>query len=145
MDSSGDSKPALRDAKADVRIKLSALWVTLMLIYANVDIIGFFEPGLIEGILEGKVWLLDITQTWALSGLVIMTIPALMVFLCLVLPARADRWANIIVGVVYIVVSVGSAIGESWAYMWLGAGVETVVLVGIIWYAVKWPRQGASE
>ena len=53
-----------------------------------VDIFGFYKPGTIDDILVGHVWEFDISQAWALGALVLMTIPSLMVFLSLALPAR---------------------------------------------------------
>ena len=82
-------------------------------------ICGFFwifKPGALENILAGKVWVFEITQAWALGGLSLMTIPSLMVFLSLALPAKVNRWTNIIVAIIYIIVSIGNSLGESWAF-----------------------------
>lgn len=145
MGSNGDTGRKLTDTRLDVKIKLSALWVTLMLLYIYVDIFSFFKPGTIDEILEGRVWEFDITQTWAVAALALMTVPALMVFLSLVLPAPANRWTNIVVGAVYILISIGNSIGETWVYLWLGSGVEVVLLALLVWHAVKWPKQGRLE
>ena len=74
-----------------------------------------------------------------------MTIPSLMVFLSLALPAKANRWTNIIVGILYIFVMLGSAIGVSWFYYIFGSIVEVVLLLLIVWYAWKWPKQERVE
>ncbi len=144
MGPKGDARPRLRDTKVDVKTKLSALWVSVMLMYVYVDFFGLFQPGSIESILDGKVWLLDITPTWAFGALAMMAIPSLMVFLSLVLPAQANRWTNIIVGVLYLAISVGNSIGETWAYYYLGSAVEAILLLFVLWYAVKWPNEDAS-
>ncbi|GAI71765.1 unnamed protein product [marine sediment metagenome] len=73
-----------------------------------------------------------------------MTIPSLMVFLSLTLPAKANRWTNIIVGILYIVVTLGMTIGESWAYYIFASIVEAVLLLLIVVYAWKWPKQEVS-
>jgi hypothetical protein len=133
----------LDDVKINVKIKLSALWATVMFIYVYVDIFGFFEPGSLESILAGKVWTMDITQAWAMTGLLLMTIPSLMVFLSLAMNAKANRWTNIIVAALYILVAIGNPIGETWAYIYFGSAVEIVLLSLIIWHAWKWPKQEA--
>jgi len=133
----------LDDVKINVKIKLSVLWATVMFIYIYVDIFGFFEPGSLESILDGKVWVMEITQTWALTGLLLMTIPSLMVFLSLAMNAKANRWTNIIVATLYILVAIGNPIGESWAYIYFGSIVEVVLLSLIVWYAWKWPNPEA--
>lgn len=132
---------SLEDVKINVKIKLSALWATLMFIYIYVDIFGFYKPGIIEGILEGKVWEFEISQAWALGALILMMIPILMVFLSLSLPAKANRWTNIIVSILYVVVGVGTTVGESWAFYIVGHAAGIVILLLIAWNAWKWPKQ----
>ena len=70
-----------------------------------------------------------------------MAIPSVMVFLSLALPAKADRWTNLIVGGLYVIVGIGNVIGETWASYILGSVIEFVLLALILWYAWKWPRQ----
>ena len=68
-------------------------------------------------------------------------IPSLMVFLSLALPAKVNRWTNIIVAILYIIIAIGNPIGESWAYIYFGSIVEVVLLSLIVGYAWKWPKQ----
>jgi hypothetical protein len=133
----------LQDMKVNVKIKLAALWMTLLLIYIYVDIFGFYKPGVVEDILAGKVWEFEISQGWALSALLLMMIPSLMVFLSLVFKAKVNRWVNISVAIVYIAVGIGTTIGETWAFYIVGHVVGIVVLLIIIWTAAKWPKQQA--
>jgi hypothetical protein len=130
----------LEDIKVHVKLKLAALWASVMFVYVYVDILGFFKPGEIEGILAGVVWEFEITQTWALVALVLMTIPSLMVFLSLALPARANRWTNIIVASLYVPVSIFNVIGEAWVfYFWFAVIIEVALLSLAIRYAWTWP------
>lgn len=138
----------LEEYQVPVKLKLSALWIVVMFIYVYVDIFGFYEPGSIESILDGKVWDFDITQAWAFSALVLMTIPSLMIFLSLALKADWNRKLNIGVGVVYILVSLGNAVGETWAYLIAGSIIEAILLGLVVWYAWSWPvapAQGIPE
>jgi len=64
-----------------------------------------------------------------------------MVLLSLALPAKVNRWTNIIVATLYIVVAIGNPIGETWAFIYFGSIVEVVLLSLIVWYAWKWPKQ----
>jgi len=141
MNSEKKTATILEDVKINVKIKLSILWATVMFIYIYVDIFRFFQPGELENILAGKVWVFDITQTWALSAMIMMTIPSLMVFLSLTLKAKANRWTNIIMGILHIAIAIGNIIGETWAYYIFGGIVEVVLLSLIVWYAWKWPKQ----
>ena len=109
-------------------------------LYIYVDIYRFFQPGTLDEILAGKVWVFDITQTWAMSAMIMMTIPILMVFLSLVLKAKVNRWTNIILGVLHIAIAIGNVVGETWAYYIFGGFVEVVLLALIVIYAWKWPK-----
>ena len=136
----------LEQSRIPTQVKLAGLWVTVMFMYIYVDIIGFFQPGVVEDILVGKVWVFDITQTWLLSSVMLMTIPTLMVVLSLTLPAKANRYANIGVGAFHVFLALGLAAGEVNAYYLFGSAVEAVLLSGVVWTAWKWPRvQGAAH
>ena len=134
-------KNRLEDVKINVKIKLAALWATVMFIYLYVDIFGFYRSGLIEEIIAGEVAGIQITQVFLLLALILMIIPSLMVFLCLALPAKANRWTNIIVGILEIVFLLVHLIGDSHAFYIFGSIVEAVLLFLIVWYAWKWPKQ----
>lgn len=140
MREAGRSGTVLGDTKIDVKIKLAALWTAVMFLYLYVDIINFFKPGVIEDILVGKVWEFEISQAWAMGAIALMTVPSLMVFLSLALPARVNRVVSIAVAALYIPVSAGNVLGETWAFYFWGAAVEVVLLSLVIWFAWKWPR-----
>ena len=143
MNTNKQTSKSLEDVKVNVKIKLSALWIALMFLFVYVDFFGFFKPGTIEGILAGKVWVLEITQIWALTALILMTIPSVMIFLCLSLKPKVNRWTNIIVGIFFLVVTIANPLGETWVFMWFGALAEGVLLLLIVWYAWTWPKQEA--
>ena len=127
-----------------VSMKLAALWASMMFFYIYVDYFGLYMPGKIEDILAGKVFVFDITQVFLLTGLVLTTIPALMIFLSVALPAKVNRWTNIIVAAVYIPYMLFNLAGEFWMHMVYGAVVEVVLLLLIIRYAWKWTEQKSS-
>ena len=145
MNSEKKTATILEDVKINIKIKLSTLWASVMFIYLYVDVFGFFKPGVIEDAIAGKVWTFQITQVWLLGVIILMTIPSLMVFLSLVLPVKANRWTNIIVGILYIVVTLGMTIGESYVFYIFGSIVETVLLLLIVVYAWKWPTHKRVE
>jgi hypothetical protein len=139
-DKDGKVGLVLEALRIPTQVKLAGLWATVMFMYIYVDIIGFFSPGVIEDILVGKTWVFDITQTWMLFSVMLMTIPSLMVFLSLALPAKANRYANIGIGAIYIFIALGTAVGEINAYYIFGSAVEADLLSMIVWIAWKWPR-----
>jgi Family of unknown function (DUF6326) len=134
---------ALEDIKVNVKLKLAALWASLMFLYIYVDYFGLYKPDYINNILAGKVFVFDITQVFLLTGLALTTIPALMIFLSVALSAKVNRWTNIIVAAVYIPYTLFNLAGEAWIYLVYGAVAEVVLLLLIIRYAWKWPKQKA--
>jgi hypothetical protein len=69
--------------------------------------------------------------------------PLVMAFLSLTLEDSINRWANIIVGIVYTALNLISLIDALTAHgilMWVSGAVATAL---IVWYAWKWPKQEA--
>ena len=131
---------ALEDIKVSLKLKLATLWASFMFLYIYVDYFALYMPSKIEDILKGRVFVFDITQGFLLVALASVTIPALMIFLSVALPAKVNRWANIIIATVYIPFSLFNLAGEAWMQMVFGAVIEVVLLCLIIRYAWKWPR-----
>lgn len=131
----------LEDRPVPVRAKLAATWTSFMFLYAYVDILGFFTPGIVEDILDGKVFTFDLSQTFSTAALTLMAVPILMVVLSMTLPARASRITNLVVAVLYVPVTAFNAMGESWLYFYgLGIALELVLLGLVVRYAWTWPR-----
>ena len=131
---------ALEDIKISLQLKIAAIWASLMFLYIYVDYFALYMPGKIEGILKGKVFVFDITQGFLLAALASMSIPALMIFLSVALPATINRRTNIIVATVLIPYMLFNLAGEAWAHMYFAAAVEVALLCLIIRYALRWPR-----
>lgn len=135
-----NTQNTLEDTKVSLKLKLAALWTSLMFLIIYLDYFHLYMPGMLEDILKGRVFVFDITQGFLLAALAIVTIPALMIVLSVTLPAKVNRWANIIIAAVNIPLILFNLAGEAWMHMVLGAVVEVVLLCLIIRYAWKWPR-----
>jgi hypothetical protein len=122
----------------DLRIKLAVLWLFALL----VDLISllFFitEPGVLQQLIDtGGA---EVTPEFQLLGAAILLIMLWMSFLSLTLKDRANRWANIIVPLVYLVLYLGDFIqrlSQPKAYGMLLTGSDIIVFALIIWYAWK--------
>jgi len=137
----------LEDVKINVKIKLSLLWVVLTFFYLYNDVISFFRRDTIEMVLSGEVGPIQITPTFLLLMAILMAIPIFMIFLSIALPARVNRWVNIIVGIFHAVVLVSFFVavpGEVHAHYALYLIFEAVFIVLIVWHAWKWPTQEVS-
>jgi hypothetical protein len=135
----------VQDVKIGVRLKISALWIAMLLLFAYGDIFGLLRRGTIEDVIAGKISGMKITQTFLLAVSVYIAIASAMVFLTLVLRPRLNRWANIVLPILYIVSIVVSAIGDDWAYYYFLSIAESSLLLLIIWYAWTWPKQGTNQ
>ena len=138
----------LEDVKINVKVKLSALWVTLMLLYLYADVLAFYQPGHIEDVISGEVVGIQINQVFLLGSAMLMAIPSVMVFLSLTLKAKANRWTNIILGIFHACVLLATMFvpvetEEIWAYYIFYVIVEALFIVLIVWHAWKWPKQEA--
>ncbi|HET6551929.1 MAG TPA: DUF6326 family protein [Dyella sp.] len=130
----------LEDIRIPVRFKLSALWASLMFCYIYGDYFGLYQPGNLQGMLQGQMGPLgDVTQGVLLGTAMLMAAPSVMVFLSLALSPAACRWANIVLGVAYTVIILISMPGAWHFYMFLGV-IEAVLSLLIAAYAWRWPR-----
>ena len=125
----------------DVKIKLSALWVALMLTYLLGDVLRIFSGDFEAGEMVG----IQTSQMMYLGMAILFVIPILMVFLSLTLPDPVNRWANIIVAILFFIINLVGLPGYPSAYdkflnvVGLGFNITTV------WYAWKWSDQGKVE
>jgi hypothetical protein len=134
------SSRTFEDVKVGVRCKLAALWIATLLLFAYGDIFGFYSPGQIQEVLAGQLSGMAITQGFLFAVSVYVAIASVMVFLSLVLTPTVNRWANIVLPILYVVSIVASAIGETSAYYRFLSITESALLLLIVWYAWTWPR-----
>lgn len=140
------SATPLATPQLPVQTKLAAAWTSFMFLYLYVDVLNFYKPGVVAGILEGRIWEFEVSATLITIALVSVSIPAVMIALSVILPARANRITNIVVAALLIPYSAFNAAGATleWAgFYGISIAAEVLLLAFIIRSAVKWPR--ASE
>lgn len=137
----------LQDSKVDETVVLSGLWISMLFVFAYVDIFGFWRADIIKGVLAGKVPGLGFTidQTFLTLTTVYILVPSLMVVVSLLAPARANRVANITVSLLYLASIVATVVGETWIYYILGSVVEMVLLLAIARVAWTWRGRSVQE
>jgi uncharacterized protein DUF6326 len=135
------SSSSLEDQRIGVRLKISALWIAMLFLFAYGDIFGFFKPGQIEEVVSGEISGIEITQAFLVAISVYVAIASVMIFLSLVLRPPVCRWLNVVLGVLYAVSIVAAAISETDAYYLLLSVVEIALLLMIVRYAWTWPRR----
>lgn len=73
---------------------------------AFADIVGFMNPGVLEEIMTGAGQI-QVTQGLMLVISIILEIPIAMILMSRVLKYQANRWANILAGIVTILFVIG--------------------------------------
>lgn len=129
------------DQKVNVKVVLSGLWVSMLFVFAYVDIFAYLRADVINGVLDGKVAGagVDINQSFLVLTTLYILLPALMVAFSLIAPARINRPINLVFSVLYAVSVVAAALGETWAYYIIGSVVEVLLLLTIAAVAWFWP------
>ena len=127
-------------SNVNVRIKISALWTSMLFVFVYVDLFSLYRPDFRADVEAGTVGGFTVNQSFLLATTAYVVIPAVMVFLSLILRPRVNRIANIALGVVYALTIVAGAIGE-WNYYVLGSAIEVMLLVAIVYYAWTWPKE----
>jgi hypothetical protein len=113
---------------------LSLLWIFAMLNYIYADVFGlFFVPG-------AQQETAAMSPGAALGFAALMESAIVMVLLARVLKYRANRWANIVAGVIHTLAVAASLFGTTppAPYYMLFATVEIACTLFIIWYAWTW-------
>jgi Family of unknown function (DUF6326) len=136
-------KTPLADFPINLKLKLSALWSAVMFCYIYGDYFQLYVPDKVENFISGDT-LLDSPFKLFLAS-VLMAVPALMVFLSLVLKPKANRLLNIIFGIIYtgiMVLIAFTSIAPWWTFYVFLAVLESCITATIVWYGWHWPKQG---
>ena len=120
----------------DTRVLLSTLWVFAVFNMAFADIVGFLNPGTLEGMMTMKP-----SQGLLLAFSILLEIPIAMIVLSRILKYRANRWANIVAGAITILWVIGGG-NTSVSYVFF-ATIEVACMLLIIWYAWSWREPAA--
>ena len=122
----------------NVRIRLAGAWTTLIALYIYADFLSLYRPGELEEIGRETMGPFDVSQGTLLMASLIVIIPALMILGSLVLAAGPNRWANLVLAVLYTLINVGNLVGEGWAYYILFGVLEIAVMGFIFITAWRW-------
>ena len=79
---------------SDIRRKLSALWIVVMLNMIYADILSFLKPELLRELMTGYAEGIRVTQQLVVGAAIMGEIPILMVLLARIMKPTANRWAN---------------------------------------------------
>jgi len=127
-------------SNVNVRIKISALWASMLFVFAYVDLFSLYRADFRADLEAGEISGFTVNQSFLLGTTAYVVIPSLMVFLSLILRPGVNRIANIALSIMYALTIIAGAIGE-WNYYILGSAIEVVQLGAIVYYAWTWPKE----
>jgi len=129
------------DIEVNPKIKLAALWTSVMFCYIYADYFGLFAPGVLWKMNQGLIPPLGRATDSVLIGVsLMMAIPALMIFLSVGLHAAVNRVLNILFGLVYTGIIMFTMTGGPKHFLVYGV-VEIVLTLLVVYYAWTWPRR----
>ena len=135
---------SLADYRVNIKVKLAALWATLMFLYIYADYFRLMTPGELEKMMQLQTPMGPTTPTLLLIFSAILIVPALMIFLSVFLTPLLNKWLNLLAGFLYALISIliiVSGFGDTWqSFFVLFNVIELIVLMLIIFQAWKWPK-----
>lgn len=132
----------LEDFKINTKIKLAALWTSVMFCYVYGDYFSLYVPKKVEDFITGET-LLDSPVKLFLAA-ILMAVPALMIFASVVLKPNINRVLNIVFGIFYTAIMLliaFTSIAPWWSFYVFFALLESILTSVIFWTALKWPKQ----
>jgi hypothetical protein len=139
-----DNRPTALDRK----VLLSTLWIFVVLNMLYCDVVSLMDAGLLKQYLAGNVNGMTMTQGFLLGAGILMAMWIAMVLLSRVLTYRANRWANIIAGILATAVQFASLVFTPPAMYYLFFSIlEIAGTASIVWFAWTWrdPARSASH
>ncbi len=117
----------------DMKIILSFLWVSTMLVYLLGDALRIFAGDFTPGEVEGK----KISSNMYLGIAVIMVMPIIMIILTLILENPINKWVNVILAIFFFLFNLAGIKGYKSYDVFL-----IIVSLGFnlltVWYAWNW-------
>jgi len=127
----------------DWKIRIAALWTVYEFGGVWLPMLELYLPGFVEEIISGEMGGSPITPELLLMLAILMLIAPVMAFLSLALKNTINRWANIILGIIFagfaLVFPIQYLTEQSAysAFVMLIGIVQFVAAALIVWYAWK--------
>jgi hypothetical protein len=122
----------------DMKVKLQTLWIFVTFNYVYADVLTLFDKTVVS----------NLTPLALLGSAVLVETYIAMVLLSRVLPYRANRWANIIIGVintVAVLLSLTVTGKLPGLYYIFFAVIEIATTSLIVWYAWNWHEEPVTN
>jgi hypothetical protein len=129
----------MKTTDIDKKTLLSTLWIFTTLNYLYCDIMGLMDNNLLKQYLTGTVNGMEMNDNFLLGAAVLMEIPIVMVLLSRILKYKANKWTNMITGIIMTLVQTATLFAGSPAKYYLFCSIiEIATTFFIFWFALKW-------
>ncbi|MCP4987681.1 MAG: hypothetical protein GY928_16980 [Colwellia sp.] len=139
MSSTNNSNSIFQDFQINVKVIISSLWVAVMFCYVYGDYIEVYVPGVLADAMKVTPAKEGIQLEFFAVAL-LMSIPSVMIFLTLVLKPSINRWLNIIIPALYVVLLVAVNLETTWGFYLYLTAIEILLSISTVWYAWNWPK-----
>jgi len=132
----------LENPKVNIKIKLSALWTSVLFCYVYGDYFELYVPEKVDSLVTGENVLDSPTKLFMAS--LVLAIPAIMIALSILLKPKINRILNIVFGTIYTLMMLLIAINSltAWYRFYVFMAIlESLITLLIVWNAWKWPRK----
>ncbi|GAB4454160.1 MAG: hypothetical protein Fur0028_09630 [Bacteroidales bacterium] len=131
----------LENFKINIRLKLSALWTSVMFCYIYGDYFELYVPNKVSALLSGQN---NLDNPYKLfTATIILTVPALMIFLSLILSPKLTKWLNIGFGIFFTIFTllVGLYSFSEWRMFYVFLSIlESIITSIIVWQSFNWKK-----
>jgi len=133
----------LLNEKIDIKIKLSMFWTTLMFLFVYADLKAIYQTGTVEAIIQGEILGMKIDDIFLLISAILMSLPAIMIILSILIKPKLNRILNISVASLFIVINTATYFtpGRVWYYYIYFTSLEYVICILIVLSAWRWPKK----
>jgi len=121
------------------KIRISVLWLFMAVAMSAHSVLFFMERDVVE-----QMWEMQMGVGMLVFMALFWLVPLIMAVLSLTLKDSANRWANIVLGIVFTLLNIGHLVEHLTppvVHQILILASTVVVTALIAWYAWKWPKQ----
>jgi len=121
------------------KTRIAVLWVFMAVAMSAHAVLSFMEPGAVAEV-EG----MQLSTGMLLFMAIFWWVPLVMAVLSVTLKDSANRWANIVLGIVFTVLNIvhlAEHVAQPSVHQLLIIASTVVVTGLIVWFAWRWPKQ----
>jgi hypothetical protein len=126
-------------AGIDPRVKLSLLWIFVVLLMFYADIVSLMDP---TSAIRVRMVGTPMSEGFLLAGAIVMVISIAMVILSWVLNYKVNRWVSLIIGVFMVWQIVTGGHGLYYVFFEM---VEVACILLTVWFTWRWKPADAPN